>query len=75
MNASTNLPGIFLVAVSPTQGYLQVCSWPRTYFGSKEKNEEVNKLLFVDSTNKFKASIFPTLSLPEGYLRFIFFLT
>ena len=39
MKASTNLPGIFLVAVSPSEEYLQVCSWPRTSFGSKGINE------------------------------------
>ena len=71
----TILPGLFLVAVSPSQGQLQVGCWPHTSFGSNRKKEEVSISLFVDFTNKFKASIFPTLRPPEGYLRVNFYLT
>ena len=66
---SANLPGLFLVAVSPSQGQLQVGCWPHTSSGSMRKKEEVSKSLFVDFTNKFKASNFPTRRPPEGSLR------
>ena len=69
MDYSANLTGMFLVAAAPSQRQLQVGCWPQTSFGSKRKKEEVSKSLFVNFTNKFKASNFPTLRPPESFLR------
>jgi hypothetical protein len=68
MDYSANLPRMFLVAAAPSQGQLRVGCWPHTSFGSKRKKEEVSKSLFVDFTNKFKASNFHARRPPEGSL-------
>jgi hypothetical protein len=55
MDFSRNGSGRFFVAGAPTKRYLQVGCWPHISFGSEEKKEKVNKSLFVNPTNKFKA--------------------
>jgi hypothetical protein len=70
MEYSANFSGMFFEADAPSQRYLQVGCWPHTSFGrSKRKKEEVSKSLFVDFTDKFKASNFPARCPPEGSLR------
>ena len=69
MEYSANRSRMFFVADAPSQRQRQVSCWPHTSFGSKRKKEEVSKSLFVDFTNKFKASNFHTRRPPEGSLR------
>jgi hypothetical protein len=68
MEYSANFSRTFFVADAPSKIQRQVSCWPHISFGSKEKKEKVNKSLFVNPTNKFKALNFPARRPPEGSL-------